>query len=439
MPPMSLSRNEILSRSAGRDRVTDAVKALALALVMIGHGLAWTRLPDGSITNTLEAAPQLFVLTWVLQILPLFFLLAGAGLRGLINRQGGADYARRVERLVAPVLPLLLITVILVLVATPFVDDNIRDAIGLLPVQLTWFIAVYLLVIAAAPALARVHTPLHILGWFAGIAVVDVLRFNVSEAIGWLNLFLVWALFAIIGLRFADVRRISPTRLLAAAIACVAGAIALIVLGPYSAAMISTDAVPGASNLAPPTTVLALIGVAQTCLLALSWPWLERLLQRDGLWVPIAVFASRSMQLYLFHMLFLAIGIGIVLSVGGAPSPLGPIWWLQHVLVFVGAIGATWFCAPALSAASSRLSAALSRLPRGTFGLSAGQVRLAAALAGLALLTISEGGLAAPFNIRSVVGVPVIPIVSLTIIVLVLASTAAASKSSATGESRAAN
>lgn len=435
MPPMSLSRKEILSRSAGRDRVTDAVKALALALVMIGHGLAWTRKPDGSITNTLEAAPQLFVLTWVLQILPLFFLLAGAGLRGLINRQGAADYARRVERLVAPVLPLLLITLILVLVATPFVDDDIRDAIGLLPVQLTWFIAVYLLVIAAAPALARVHAPLHMLAWLAGIAVVDVLRFNVSEAIGWLNLFLVWALFAIIGLRFADVRKTNPTRLFAVAIACVAGAIALIVLGPYSAAMISTDAVPGASNLAPPTTVLALIGVAQTCLLALSWPRLERLLQRDGLWVPIAVFASRSMQLYLFHMLFLAIGIGIAISVGGAPSPLGPIWWLQHVLVFVGAIGATWLCAPALSAASSRLSAALSRLPRGAFELSAGQVRLAAALAGLALLTISEGGLAAPFSIRSVIGIPVIPIVSLTVIVVVLAATAATSKASATDES----
>ena len=70
---MSSLSTRVLAASAGRDRVSDGVKALALALVILGHGLAWTITPDGSAVNTLEAAPWLFPLTWLLQILPLFF------------------------------------------------------------------------------------------------------------------------------------------------------------------------------------------------------------------------------------------------------------------------------------------------------------------------------------------------------------------------------
>ena len=68
--------SKVLAASAGRDRVMDAVKALALLLVIAGHSLAWTVTSSGSVINTLDAVPYMFPLTWVLQILPLFVLLA---------------------------------------------------------------------------------------------------------------------------------------------------------------------------------------------------------------------------------------------------------------------------------------------------------------------------------------------------------------------------
>ena len=70
-------RARVVAASVGRDRVLDAVKALALLVVIVGHSLAWHTPGDGTAINVLERAPWLIPLTWVFQVLPLFFA-AGA-------------------------------------------------------------------------------------------------------------------------------------------------------------------------------------------------------------------------------------------------------------------------------------------------------------------------------------------------------------------------
>ena len=154
--------SKVLAASAGRDRVMDAVKALALLLVIAGHSLAWTVTGSGSVINTLDAVPYMFPLTWVLQILPLFFLLAGAGLTRLAAARDSRGYLVRLTRLSAPALPLIAVAMVLALIAGVFAGQDAGRAAGLLPVQLVWFLGVYLVLVAAAPLLVRFSGPLAI-------------------------------------------------------------------------------------------------------------------------------------------------------------------------------------------------------------------------------------------------------------------------------------
>ncbi len=422
---MTLSER-VLAASAGRDRVSDAVKALALAMVLVAHSVAWTKMPDGKITNTLEAAPKLYPITWILQILPLFFLLAGSGLRSLNANSSGTRYLARVNRLLTPTAILILITLMLSFALAPLNNKTVSDAAGLLPVQLTWFLGVYLCLVALAPVLKTVAASLPLMVvWLVAICVVDVMRIYVSETVGWLNLILVWGFFAIIGLRLESVRQLSRPILLGSLIGSIAASVVAIWMGPYSPALISTTSVEGISNLAPPTIVLTFAGTAQICLLLLLWPSLERLMHKDKRWVPIAIFATRAMQLYLYHMVFLALGIALMLQFGGTPTPLGIMWWAEHILVAAVAITAAWLMAPSFSKGSTWIVETLSRLwPAGVVRLIAWIPRQwaqgLALLGGLMLFIVSDSGIGEPLRIRYVLGVPEIPIVIVIVIFAIM-------------------
>ena len=58
----------VLAASRTRDRVLDAVKAVALLLVIVGHSLAWHVRPDGTAVNVVEDVPYLTALTWLFQV-----------------------------------------------------------------------------------------------------------------------------------------------------------------------------------------------------------------------------------------------------------------------------------------------------------------------------------------------------------------------------------
>ena len=59
----------VATATAGRDRVLDAAKAVALLLVVLGHSLAWHVLPDGEPVSVLGEVPGLIVLTWLFRVL----------------------------------------------------------------------------------------------------------------------------------------------------------------------------------------------------------------------------------------------------------------------------------------------------------------------------------------------------------------------------------
>ena len=112
-----------------RDRVVDLVRATSLIVVVFGHSfMAAVRFTDDGLapSNTLVETPTLQLLTWVLQIMPLFFA-AGAWVNALSYRHATSYpvwLSGRVRRLLRPVLLYVAFWVL----ATPFVliaDHNI--------------------------------------------------------------------------------------------------------------------------------------------------------------------------------------------------------------------------------------------------------------------------------------------------------------------------
>ena len=423
---MSSLSTRVLAGSAGRDRVSDGVKALALALVILGHGLAWTITPDGSPVNTLEAAPLLFPLTWLLQILPLFYLVAGERLAFLAAHPTADGLQRRVARLVTPTIPLLLVTMFGAAVIPILADETFTSGAGVIPVQLLWFLGIYLAAIVMSPLLARLRKAWHFVLLLLAIGAVDLLRVHVWEPAGWANLLLAWLFFVALGMHLPRLRLVPRPLLAVGLMIAIASAIGLVIAGPYSAALISTDALPGISNLAPPTIVLVLAGIAQVMILLLAWPGLKRLLARDRLWVPVALLSSRAMGMYLLHMLLLAMCVGIVMAAGLRPSALSLGWWVLHAIVLMTVVALAWMLTPALMTSGRSSTALVARLiPDGvTARLRSSSVslwRVLAALTGLCLLMISESGLAAALDVRPVLGIPYLPVAAVVILMLVAA------------------
>lgn len=419
-------RERVVAASAGRDRVTDTVKAAALCLVVVGHSLAWTVLPDGTPAATLDAVPGACWVTWLLQLLPLFLVMAGAGLARSGAPADASAVLRRVDRLTTPALPLLLVTMLLAWLVGILAEDAVASAAGIMPVQLVWFLGVYLLVVAVWPIVVRMRRPWHFTALAAGIAAVDLLRANGFPAAGWCNLLLVWALFAALGANLPQLRTVPPRRLALVLVVSVAAAVALVVVGPYSPALVTTTALPGLSNLAPPSAVLACFGVAQLMALLLAWAALDRWLARDALWVPVTVLGARAMGVYLWHMLLMTAAVGAVLATGLRPATMSPAWWALHLAV-LAVVGSTVFlAAPVLLRAADRLAAALAAAVPGDVSrvLARAPVSVAlavAATAGVALLLISESGLAEPMTARDVIGIPYVPLLALAALAVVVA------------------
>jgi hypothetical protein len=355
----------------------------------------------------------------VLQILPLFFLLAGAGLTRLSGSGEARGYLARLKRLAAPALPLIGVTMVVAVAAQALAGSDAGNAAGVLPVQLVWFLGVYLVLVAVAPLLVRLSGPWAVAVWLAVIFGVDLLRIHVNEAIGWANLILVWGLFAALGTRLDRLRTLPRALLAAGAIVFAASAIIAIVIGPYSPALISTDAVEGISNLAPPTIVLALVGLAQICILLLLWPLLQRVLDRDRLWVPVAIFASRAMEIYLWHMLVFTLAIAGMLALVLAPAALSPLWWLQHIAVAAVVLAVVWFAAPALARLAKGVAGLLGRVaPR--LHLGPAWARILLVVSGVALLCVSESGVGQPLTARIVVVFSYIPLVALALLCVIV-------------------
>ncbi|HET9118267.1 MAG TPA: acyltransferase [Pseudonocardiaceae bacterium] len=344
--------------ASSRDRVLDAVKAFALAVVVLGHSAAWD-VSSGTAASVLDNRPALAWLTWTLQVLPLFFAAGAVGNLASWRRQPRTApfLQRRLHRLVTPALLYASVwTAILLPIA---VVAPQAEQLGRFLSQLLWFLGVYAAVVLAVPMTSRwvAHPGWTLVPWLAVIVAIDVLRWNAAPVVGWFNLLLVWGWLHQLGYYLPVLRRWPRARLLVLAAIALGIAVGLAFFGPYSSSLVSFVGDPEPSNLAPPTMVVALYGLAQVLVLAAVWPWLARLLANDRTWLAVAAFGSRAVEIYLWHIQGVALVAVTALALGFTAEPLGALWWLAHAFGFGAVVALAWCCAGIAASADRRLSA----------------------------------------------------------------------------------
>ena len=327
---------------ASRNRVVDFLRAAAITVVVLGH---WTIIAvdaDGGIQphGVLDGARWTHPLTWLFQVMPIFFLVGGYSnaLSWRSARRKDLSYGQwlrtRLRRLGIPLIPLLLawlvIGVVAVVAGAPHVTVQLASQMALIP---TWFLAAYLMVILVAPPCLVLWERF---GWFSilgGVALagaVDALSLVTDQPLlGYPNYLLVWAAFHQVGYAWLDGRLSGAgRRLLLAAIGLV-GLLLLVLVGPYPVSMI-TSAADDISNSSPTRITMAFLGMLQAGLvLSLEKP-LTALLRRPGLWFLTVLVNQRIMTWFLWHLTVM-VGLAHLLLALDAravlPEPLTGLWW----------------------------------------------------------------------------------------------------------------
>ena len=332
---------------AGRDRYVDFLRVVSIATVVLGH---WTitavgRSADGlTAGNVLSTTPGLWLATWVLQVMPVFFFVGGfsnmVSWQALERRGGGyVEYlSGRMARLLRPVLAFAAIWLVLPLALGRLgLPGEQVELVGRVMGQPLWFLGVYLVVVALAPAMVRLHRRFRL--WVpaalaAAAAAVDALRLaaGVQEA-GYLNLLLVWALVQQVGFFYADgsLERLSRRALAGLAAAGLAGLVVLTGTGLYPPSMVG---LPGdESNMSPPTVCIVALTVWQVGLVMLLRGRVSAWLARRGPWTAVIAVGSMAMTLYLWHITAMVALYGLVLAVDGPlPTPATGWWWATRPL-----------------------------------------------------------------------------------------------------------
>ena len=347
---------------AGRDRSVDALRALAIAGVILGHwlvtALVLTRSPSGARlhdASPLAAWPALAPASWIFQTLAIFFFVGGYAAARSSAGPGGrpSDYLAwlrgRLSRLGRPVAVLVAVWVPLTAaMALAGVSSGTIRTLVTLVLDPLWFLGVFAGLTALTPlaeALVRRCGAAAALIPAAGVAAVDLARFGLGAPgwIGWVNVGAGWLVPCLLGIAWARGALRGwkvPAVMLAAG---GAGTAVLVTWAGYPASMVGVNGA-AISNLNPPTLAAVTFGVAQVGLALLLRPGLARLMRRPLAWATVALVNLSAMTLFLWHQsAFLAVTMAGALA-GHLPglltAPSGAAWIAER-LAWLPAFAAT--------------------------------------------------------------------------------------------------
>jgi len=336
-----------------RNRYVDFLRSLSILVVIAGHWMIATAyVVDGEMDagHLLAGRPQLHWLTWIFQVMPIFFIVGGYSNAVSLEsaKRKGVGYAgwlsARLNRLVAPLLVLIIAWAVIavsmsLLGARPAVVQYLSQA-ALIP---TWFLAIYIVVVILAPAAYwfwRRFGFTSFLFFAAGAALTDIAFFEANMRwLGWTNYFWVWLAVHCLGFAWRDDRlgRVGKRILFS-----VAGFISLWLLtsyGPYPLAMVGSPD-PGLSNTLPPKITLLALAIFQFgLLLSLESP-MRRLLNGLRLWTATVLINSMIMTVYLWHITVMVIIGALLYTLGGFGLGIEPgtaEWWYTRP-VWVGVL-----------------------------------------------------------------------------------------------------
>jgi hypothetical protein len=347
-PPAEPAPITTSTPAPARDVSVDVVRALCIVAVVVGHWLVVVpSYHDGHFDgiNALGSVPLMRGLSWLFQVMPLFFVAGGvANLASWRIAQGRRQsYASwlqgRVQRLLQPTLGLVAVWVSIgVILRVVGVDAELVRTLAWLVVVPVWFLAVYLVVVALAPVMAAGHDRFRaavLVGLGVGAVVVDGLRIGVGlGAAGVLNFFFVFLFCQQLGFWWFEGRLHRRT----IGVACLVGGLTTLWLlthvGPYPVSLVG---VPGEviANNAPPTITLIALGVAQAGAALLARGWLTRLASRGRVVASATVVLNRNaMTILLWHFTALVVAALVILPLGVVPEATvgSGAWWVERLL-----------------------------------------------------------------------------------------------------------
>lgn len=324
-----------------RDRAVDVARLGALLVVIFGHcALLLATIDSGGVRvgNILGAIPALAPVTWVLQVMPLFFLAGGAA--GAYSWHAGRPWGgwllTRAQRLCRPVFWYLALWAVVLPVVQATMGAESAAALGRECVALLWFLGVYLVALAFVPALMRLHTgrafAWAVTGLIVASGMVDAIRFAVgtSEA-GTVNLIIVWLIPVVIGVAYAR-HLICARRALGIAVVAFTAQVILALTGIYDVSLVVTGA-ERVSNVSPPTLLLALHCTWMSCLFIAAADPIRRWAARPRVWRLVATGNGGAMTLYLWHIPVIAVAAFSLHAVGfDAFDPHAPGFWARLAL-----------------------------------------------------------------------------------------------------------
>lgn len=329
-----------------RNRYVDFLRAASILVVVVGHWLmAAPSVGAGgfSLSDMLHVAPWSQWLTWLFQVMPLFFIVGGysnAASWEAAQRSGqgyGAWIASRLQRLVRPLLPLLLTWALLGVAGHRLglseTMIQVGSQVALIP---TWFLAVYVMVVVVAPATYWLWRRFGMPSFWALVLLAiaaDAMAFGAGLYwTRWANYAFVWLGVHHLGYLWRDGRLSGPARALPWAAGGLAVLVVLVTAASYPVSMIS---VPGEelSNSRPPTLALLALGVFHAGLVLAAEGVARRWLVRPGIWTATVLVNGTIMTLYLWHATAMVLLVGLAYWLGGIGLGLAPGssgWWLSR-------------------------------------------------------------------------------------------------------------
>ncbi|MEV5631019.1 acyltransferase family protein [Micromonospora tulbaghiae] len=367
----------------GRERYVDLLRALAITMVVLGHwGVTAIGYDDGRPAghSALADLRWAWPLTWVAQVMPVFFLVGGyANAASLAARRGRGGSAAgwlvdRSARLFRPTTVLLLVLAAGAGIATLRGADpaQVRTVVWFATIPL-WFLVAYVAVVALTPPMYALHRRFGLAVPVALVVLValgDLGRLLGPAALADGNYLFGWLAVHQLGFAWydaarADARRTgdatgagatagtaagadtagAATRSLfrrnlplsgrAGAVLLGGGLVALVLLtavGPYPVAMLH---VPGErlDNAAPPSLALMAAAAAQLGLILLLRRPAGRRLRRSGPWQAVLAVNAVVLTLFLWHLTAAVLLVGLLDALGVLPTPpvASAAWWAWRV------------------------------------------------------------------------------------------------------------
>jgi surface polysaccharide O-acyltransferase-like enzyme len=338
---------------AARDRVVDLLRAVSIGVVVLWHwSLSIIHWRDGALSmpNPVGDVPGLWAATWVLQVMPVFFLVGGyANLAGwqAARRDGAGAVApflrSRLRRLLGPLIPWLWCWLVVDLAWRAAGGRGVVDWGTVVFVPL-WFLGVYAGVVVATPVTARLHARWR---WRVPAALVgaaltaDALRLGGGwggPAVGLAGSACVWLFCHQLGYFWRDGTMLAAGRRRAGALAAagLGGLVALTTIGSYPAAMVATRSA-GTSNMFPTTVCIAALATLQLGAVLWLHRQLDAWLQRRNAWRAVVAANGLAMPVFCWHMTALVAFVWLYERAGFtlAAEPT-TTWWLTRPVWVAG-------------------------------------------------------------------------------------------------------